>query len=257
MAKKFLILPLITLLLTSCLDLGEPSISSTMTVSVGDLSFEMIYVPEGSFTMGAYDKQISYAANDEYPEHKVSLGAFYICKTEITAAIWNAVMNDSLPGASLGLPATNISYNRLDSFITTLSRKTGYVFALPTEAQWEYAARGGADSRNNLYAGSDNINYVAVHDTTMAFPVARLTENSLGLYDMSGNVAEWCYDWYGKYSAEDQNMPTGPETGTYRVVRGGSYLSPAEDCRVSARSFASPDSVSPTIGFRLIFYPTN
>ena len=257
MSKKLILLSLITVMLSSCLDIDNPKISSSMTVTVGDLSFEMIYVPVGSFTMGAYDKQIPYAAKDEYPAHKVSLGAFYICKTEITAAVWNAVMNDTLNGANLGLPATGISYNQLDSFITILCRKTGFVFALPTEAQWEYAARGGADSKDYIYSGSDKISYVAVYDTTTAFPVAKLTENSLGINDMSGNVAEWCHDWYGAYSDKDQNMPTGPESGTYRVVRGGSYLSPAEDCRVSARSYASPDSVSPTIGFRLILYPKN
>ncbi|MCQ2344207.1 MAG: formylglycine-generating enzyme family protein [Paludibacteraceae bacterium] len=255
MKRILIILPFIALVLTSCLDIDEPSYSSSMTVKVGDLSFEMIYVKGGTFTMGAYDSQLLYARKDEKPAHKVTLGAFYICKTEITAAVWNAVMNDNLPGGNNFLPAAGVSYNRLDSFITTLSRKTGYVFALPTEAQWEYAARGGNDSGKFLYSGSDIIDNVAVYDTVMPFPVGRLGANALGLNDMSGNVAEWCYDWYDKYSDADQNIPYGPESGTYRVVRGGSYLSSPDDCRVSARSFASPDSVSPTIGFRLIAYP--
>ncbi|MBQ0007535.1 MAG: formylglycine-generating enzyme family protein [bacterium] len=252
--KRTFLLTIIVLTLTSCLDIEEPSSSSTMTVKIGDLSFEMVQVKAGSFTMGAYDKLLADASIDEKPAHKVSLGTFYICKTEITAAVWNAVMNDDLPGGNGKFPAAGISYNRIDSFVQTISRQTGFAFSLPTEAQWEYAARGGANGINYLYSGSDNINYVAVHDTTMAFPVGKLSENSLGLVDMSGNVAEWCYDWYGKYPEDEQNMPWGPETGTARVVRGGSYLSPDKDCRVSARSYANPDSVSPTIGFRLVLY---
>lgn len=255
MKKHLLLLPLLALLLTSCLDQDPPQFNSTLTVTIGDLSFDMVYVPTGTFTMGAYDKQLAYAKNDELPAHKVSLGAFYICRTEITAAVWNAVMHDSVPGGFSNSPAAGISYNQIDTFIKILISQTGYIFALPTEAQWEYAARGGSESYDFLYSGSDNIKNVAVNDTTMAFPVGKLAQNNLSVFDMSGNVAEWCYDWYGSYSSGDQNMPTGPEKGKYRVVRGGSYLSEPKDCRVSARSYAAPDSVSPTIGFRLIVYP--
>ena len=252
--KKLHYLLLLPLLLTSCLDVDGPSMASTQTISVGETSFRMIFVPSGSFTMGSYGSNAAQGREDEFPAHNVYVSSFYICETEITAAVWNAVMNDSLAGASAKFPAAKVSYTRVMEFISRLNQVTGRTFALPTEAQWEYAARGGADQKPYLYAGSDDIDIVAVYDTTMALPIGQHNANSIALYDMSGNVAEWCQDWYGPYSSSDQNMPTGPTTGTYRVVRGGSYLSSDRDCRVSSRSYAAPDSVSPAIGFRLVLY---
>ena len=148
----------------------------------------------------------------------------------------------------------NVSWNDIQEFITKLNAQTGKKFRLPTEAEWEYAARGGNQSKGYKYSGSNSISDVAWYDDNSGdktHPVGQKTPNELGIYDMSGNVWEWCQDWYGDYSSSSQTNPTGPSSGSYRVLRGGSWNNGARNCRVSNRGSYNPDSRSYRSGFRL------
>ena len=223
--------------------------------SVNGVDFTMVFVEGGTFTMGATSEQGEDADDDEYPTHSVTLSDYYIGETEVTQALWKAVMGNN-PSFFKGnsLPVENVSYNDVKEFITKLNQKTGKTFRLPTEAEWEYAARGGNKSKGYKYAGSNTIDDVAWYDDNSNFkthPVKTKQPNELGIYDMSGNVWEWCSDWYGDYTSEAQTNPQGPSSGSDRVARGGSWGSDARFCRVSLRYSGSPSSRANSLGFRL------
>ncbi|MGM9678477.1 MAG: formylglycine-generating enzyme family protein, partial [Bacteroidaceae bacterium] len=153
-------------------------------------------------------------------------------------------------------PAYNISYEDVQSFITKLNSMTGVQFRMPTEAEWEFAARGGNQSKGYTYSGSNTIDNVAWYPSnsgSKAHPVKQKLPNSLGIYDMSGNVFEWCSDWYGSdyYSSSPELDPTGPTTGSYRVKRGGGWLSSLTECRCACRSIMKPSYSNHFLGFRL------
>lgn len=152
------------------------------------------------------------------------------------------------------LPVESVSYEDVKTFITKLNEKTGKTFRLPTEAEWEYAARGGKKSKGYKYSGSNNIDDVAWYygnSNNKTHPVKTKRPNELGIYDMSGNVWEWCSDNYGAYSSSSQTNPTGPSSGSYRVDRGGSWHYNAGSCRVSTRFFSNPSDGYYYLGFRL------
>ena len=226
-----------------------------LVFTIDSVSFTMIYVPGGSFTMGATAEQGADAADEEKPTFDVSLTGFYIGETEVTQALWKAVVWDN-PSIFKGdqRPVESVSWYDCQLFIQRLNAKTGKKFRLPTEAEWEYAARGG-DSGGTKYAGSDNINSIAWYDKNAAnetHNVATKSPNSLGIYDMSGNVSEWCNDRYDKYSGYSQDNPKGPSYGDNNVCRGGSWISSAWGCRVSYRSDYVPSKSSRYyLGFRL------
>lgn len=229
---------------------------SIETFTVNGVSFKMVSVDGGTFTMGATEEQGTDYANHELPTHQVSLSSFYIGQTEVTQALWKAVMgnNPSSFGDDLNRPVADVSWNSCQTFITRLNEITGMQFRLPTEAEWEFAARGGIKSLGYKYAGSDNIDEVAWYKnngSSTTHPVASKSPNELGLYDMSGNVWEWCQDWYGGYTSSDQINPIGPNTGSSRIHRGGSTNSPASDCRVSTRDEYWPSSPNIYLGLRL------
>ena len=208
------------------------------TFTVNGIPFTMVYVEGGTFTMGATNEQAGLYDSDEQPAHKVTLSSFFICSTEVTQELWLEIMGSN-PSYRVGsnLPVEQVSWNDCQTFITMLNELTGMNFRLPTEAEWEYAARGGNKSLGYKYAGSNNINDIAWYSTNtngITKPVATKLPNELGLYDMSGNVYEWCYDWYGSYSTAQTN-PTGPATGTKRVSRGGCCGFASTYCRVSCR----------------------
>ncbi len=237
--------------------------SGTLRVNTGNavldrLVSNMVYVEGGTFTMGATSEQGSDADSDEKPAHSVTLSSYYIGKYEVTQAEWKAVMGSN-PSNFTGddnLPVECVSWNDCQEFIKKLNAKTGLKFRLPTEAEWEYAARGGNKSRGFKYAGSNNIADVAWYQgnngskTTHA--VGTKQPNELGLYDMSGNVWEWCGDWNGSYSSASQTNPMGASSGSDRVIRGGSWYSNARYCRVSRRNFNFPDCRSINLGLRLV-----
>ena len=229
------------------------------TFTVNGVSFEMVYVEGGTFDMGATTEQGSDAESDEKPVHSVTLDGYYIGKCEVTQELWEAVMGSN-PSHFKGAqnPVENVSWNDCQEFVSRLNSLTGRTFRLPTEAEWEYAARGGNKSRHYKYSGSGNIGYVAWYyknsgSTTHA--VGTQTANELGIYDMSGNVCEWCSDWYGGYSAGSQTNPQGPSSGSARVLRGGSWSDYARYCRVSYRYCGDPYDSYDGGGLRLVLVP--
>ena len=235
-----------------------PAPSKTYTVN--GVSFKMIEVEGGTFTMGSPDSD-SDAWNDEKPIHQVTLSSYCIGETEVTQALWQAVMgsNPSSITGDLQRPVEQVSWNDCQTFISKLKELTGENFCLPTEAEWEYAARGGNKSRGYLYSGSNAIGEVAWYwdnstDGTKA--VKTKQPNELGIYDMSGNVYEWCFDWYGEYSSSSQTNPIGPSSGSIRVLRGGSWCNYAKYSRVACRSNGSPDFSNNDRGLRLAISST-
>ena len=249
----------------------QPGEDGTLTFTVGDVSFKMVSVEGGTFEMGFFGGY-STESSSARPTHQVTLSSFSIGQTEVTQALWYAVMglkptadgNQWTSGRGLGdnFPAYYVSWEDCQEFITKLNVLTGQQFRLPTEAEWEFAARGGTKSKGYEYAGSDDLGEVGWYElnsksdyaprgTDAVSEVASMKPNELDLYDMSGNASEWCQDWYGSYTSEAQTNPTGPETGTYRVCRGGSWLSEWDYCEVWCRDYYKPTSRDAFIGLRL------
>lgn len=221
---------------------------------------DMVRVEGGPFMMGATSEQGSDADNDEKPAHRVALSSYYIGKYEVTQEQWKAVMGSN-PSYFKGAknPVEVVSWNDCQKFIKKLNQLTGLKFRLPTEAEWEYAARGGNKSKGYKYSGSNNLGDVAWYwnnSSSKTHEVGTKASNELGIYDMSGNVQEWCSDWYGYkyYSSSPSTNPTGPSLDTERVIRGGNWWDNANECRVSFRKDdnpSSPDCYSHTYGLRL------
>ncbi len=231
---------------------------SPETYMVGGTSFTMIPVQSGSFRMGATAEQGDDATEREKPSHQVTLTkSYYISSTEVTQALWLAVMgtNPSSFTGDLSRPVEQVSWNDCQTFIAKLNQMTGETFRLPTEAEWEFAARGGTSSEGYKYAGSNDIDDVAWYQGNAGgttHPVGTKRPNELGLYDMSGNVLEWCQDWYGAYTTDALVDPRGPETGSNRVYHSGCFDYPAHGCRVSFRYYSSPTYAgSNRLGLRL------
>lgn len=221
------------------------------TYHVNGVEFSMVAVEGGSFKMGGgrYDF--------EKPVHEVKLTSFSICQTEVTQELWEAVMGSN-PSNYKGLkfPVENVSWDDCQTFITKLNQMTGQHFRLPTEAEWEYAARGGNQSNGYAYSGSNSfreVGWCRDNSRGRTHVVATKAPNELGLYDMSGNVWEWCQDWGdGSYYASSPiNNPTGPSSGTTHIVRGGAWNDQQMDCRVEHRIGRKPTSTSELTGFRL------
>ena len=215
---------------------------------------EMIWVEGGTFTMGPNEGE--FYLDDQLPRHEVTLSGFYISKYLVTQKEWSAAMGSrSYPDFALGddKPAWALTWNDTQEYISKINAHTGKNYRLPTEAEWEYAARGGNKSQGYVYSGSNNIDevgwYSLNHDSELLHPIGQKKPNELGIYDMSGNAWEWCSDWYGSYTDAHQTNPPGP-TGIYRIIRGGSFDCSAFHSRNATRGHISPDtSVG---GFRLV-----
>jgi formylglycine-generating enzyme required for sulfatase activity len=224
--------------------------------TVNGVSFKMVAVKGGTFRMGAIKDMDSDAHSDESPVHSVTLSDYYIGETEVTQELWQVVMgsNPLYFTGNLQRPVERVSWNDCQTFISRLNSLTGKNFRLPTEAEWEYAARGGQKSKGYKYAGSNTLSDVAWYSdnsSSTTHDVKGKQANELGLYDMSGNVYEWCQDWFGTYSSSAQTNPTGPASGSYRVCRGGSWYSSAGGCRVSYRGIITPADCFTYLGLRL------
>jgi formylglycine-generating enzyme required for sulfatase activity len=224
------------------------------------VGIDMIFVHGGTFMMGGTSEQGDDCFDDEKPAHKVTLSDFYIGKYPVTQKQWVAVMgsNPSHFTSDLSLPVEQVRWNDAQEFIKKLNSMTGKQYRLPTEAEWEYAARGGAGSRGFKYAGSNNINKVAWYDGNSGkrtHPVGSKRPNELGIYDMSGNVWEWVNDWCGNYTAGAVTNPIGPASGSGRVFRGGGWGNVARGCRVSYRNSDTPGHRRNDFGFRLVLVP--
>ncbi len=224
--------------------------------TVNGVKFKMVDVEGGTFTMGV-------SGNSYMPAHQVTLSSFAISQTEVTQALWKAVMgsNPSYYIGNLNLPVENVSWNDCIAFIVKLNQMLpiyGYEFAMPTEAQWEFAARGGNKSHDYRYSGSDAINDVAWYKNNSGgstHVVMGKAPNELGLYDMSGNVAEWCADREAAYPTEPQTNPTGPTTGTNRILRGGTYNTVANSCQVTSRDYWNLGNKDKDLGLRIVLVP--
>lgn len=229
----------------------------TETITVNGVSFDMISVEGGTFMMGATPEQGDEALDKEKPVHRVTVSSFAMSQTEVTQELWQAVMGSN-PSHFTGdpkRPVELVSWNDCQTFIAQLNQLTGKRFRLPTEAEWEYAARGGNRYKVTRYAGSNNIDEVAWYDANSGnttHPVATKAPNELGLYDMTGNVWEWCQDWYALYCADDQTDPTGPETGNNRVLRGGCWNGGTNYDRISFRDNFRPSGSNSGGGLRLV-----
>ena len=241
-------------------------LSIVYTETVSGLSFDMVYVEGGTFRMGGTEEQGEDAWVGEKPVHSVTLSDYYIGKYEVTQGLWKAVMGtgveeqmekageSDLYGVGDDYPMYYVSWDEAQEFVSKLSELTGKNYVLPTEAQWEYAARGGVKSRGYKYSGSntiDDVAWYAGNSETAAHPVGTKLPNELGIYDMSGNVWEWCSDWYSDYSDVSQTDPTGPSSGSFRVFRGGSWFNSAGRCRVSNRHDGDPGYRTDNLGFRV------
>ena len=222
---------------------------------------EIQVIPPGkqeTFMMGCQDDECSWDGNDK-PVHQVMLSSYYINKYPITQLLWELVMGE-LPHINpadvcYDCPMQGISWDDAQDFITKLNQKTGKKYRLPTEAEWEYAARGGAKSKGYKYSGGNDIDVVAWYwdnANHKVHPVGTKAPNELGIYDMSGNIFEWCYDWYDDYTESSQTDPIGAALGEYRVMRGGSYGSTADRCRVAARYNHWPSYNNMGYGLRLV-----
>lgn len=217
----------------------------------------MVSVNGGTFTMGATFEQNDMAMSREYPTHTVTVPNFKISKYEVTQEQWKAVMSDN-PSVNIGdnRPVDNVSWNDCQRFISRLNELTGKNYRLPTEAEWEFAARGGNHTQNCIYSGSDYAESVAWHNGNSGnttHDVGQKQPNELEIYDMSGNVFEWCSDFYGNYSYDDQYDPTGPgsSSSNQHVGRGGGYNLGHKLCRVSGRTPGKADYRSNSLGLRL------
>lgn len=226
----------------------------------------MVRVEGGTYTMGATAEQGAEANSDEKPAHAVKISSFWICRYEVTQAEWEAVMGRN-PSRFKGekRPVENVSWNQCQQFVLKLNQRSNKTFRMPTEAEWEYAARGGKKTKAFKYAGSNDISQVAwdrnqCYYKTESNPnygthnVGTKMPNGLGIYDMSGNVFEWCSDWYASqsYSIGTKRDPKGINSGNFKVNRGGSWYKFPKSCRVSCRNCDRPEYRSHNLGLRLV-----
>lgn len=242
--------------LLRCIGVVEPPAEDIHIIVADGVTIDMVRVAGGTFMMGGTYEQGTDAESDEKPTHEVTLSSFYIGVYEVTQELWTAIMGSN-PSYFSGtnLPVENVTWNDCQAFIEKLNTATGKTFRMPTEAEWEYAARGGHKSKGYKYSGSDNIDDVAWYGSNAKLSthtVGSKAPNELGIYDMSGNVFEWCQDWYGSYSSDAQTNPTGPGNGSGRITRGGGYDTSTPYCRCSFRLFKSPDATNKNYGLRLV-----
>ena len=247
------------------------STNQGFTEDAWGINMKLIWVEGGEFMMGCTSEQ-SGCDSDEQNVRSVTVDGFYIGMLEVTQAQWEKVMGTSISqqrnkaNSSLSLcgvgsdyPMYYVSWEEATEFCRLLSNKTGRTYTLPTEAQWEYAARGGKKNEETKYAGSNMIDAVAWYkdnSDSSTHPCGTKRANTLGIYDMSGNVYEWCKDWYsGSYASDNTNNPTGPSSGFSRVNRGGSWSVSAGKCRVANRYNNSPDYRDSNLGFRVVLIP--
>jgi formylglycine-generating enzyme required for sulfatase activity len=243
--------------------ISKYNVNVSQTLFVEEFGIELILVEGGTFLMGHNGRD-----NSCKPAHQVSLESFYIGKVPVTRAQWYAVYGKKSI-KNMDEPIVSVSWNEAINFIKILNAKSKFLFRLPTEAEWEFAAKGGNKSMGYWYAGSNDPDIVAwtksnsnlkSDENSRAFSISRLYSvhkvakrmpNELGIYDMSGNVWEWCYDFYGPYNSSEERNPTGPLTGDYRVRRGGSWDYDQIYSLAEARSGYRPYAKNVDIGFRL------
>lgn len=232
-------------------------------IMIGDYQIVMMRVEGGQFTMGATLQQ-GGDNEDERVVHSVRLDSYYMAQIPVTQELWQAVMGTKIlmwqsadHDQNKNLPVVNVSWNECSLFVEKLNALTSREFRLPTEAEWEYAAKGGVNGRMNgfKYSGGNNLHNVSWNEDNSGGQVQKVAQkkpNELGIYDMSGNVWEWCSDWYASYPKGQVDNPKGPDFGEKKVCRGGSWASKGRECRISIRESEYPNEGGPDIGFRLV-----
>lgn len=226
---------------------------------ITELLAQMIYVEGGTFQLGCLEPIDSLCTEYEKPVQKIKLSSYYIAQHEVTQLLWLELMGyNPNPFKNNKFPVANVSWNETQEFIKKLNHLTNLKFALPTEAQWEYAAKGGSKSKNTVFAGHKDVKKVAWYKENangMYHVVGTLHPNELNLFDMNGNVWEWCSDYYSPYTPENKENPTGPSSGNTRVYRGGSWLDNLNYTRITSRNSGNPNQKMNCLGFRLVLIP--
>ena len=236
-----------------------PDSLQTLTYEVNGVPIQMQRVEGGSFVMGATPDQHDPDTYTDKPAHLVFLSPYYMATTEVTNRLWRAVMSEKEMLELSGYPEHPVSFvnwHEAQRFVRRLDSITGMPFRLPTEAEWEFAARGGVKSKHYRFAGGDipdSIGWLYSVAGNWTHPVGRKQPNELGLYDMTGNVAEWCQDLYGPYQLSTTPDPCGADTGSFRIVRGGSYDEAKANCHLSVRRWYEPETSVGYIGLRVAF----
>ena len=229
------------------------------TFSVDGVEFKMVFVEGGTFLMGATPDQVNEAFSVEKPAHEVTVDDFYIGETEVTQKLWKEVMGiDPSYDKGFNKPVEQVSWDDCQVFVRKLNRLTGKTFRLPTEAEWEYATRGGKKSLGYKFSGSiylDDVAWWSDNSDGTTHAIKQKRPNELGIYDMAGNVSEWCQDYFDFYNSSPQRNPTGLANGELCVVRGGSYCTDEKNSRVSCRGFLKPSIRHKCIGLRLAMKP--
>lgn len=248
---------------------GSAQQGQNYTETAFGINMRMVYVEGGTFTMGCTGDQSNECENNESPNRVTTVGSFYIGMLEVTQSQWEKVMGtsiyqqrdkantSSIYGAGADYPMYYVSWEEAKEFCARLSRQTGKTYSLPTEAEWEYAARGGKKNEGAKYSGGWSIDDVAWYygnSDNSTHMCGTKRPNVLGIYDMSGNVLEWCEDWYGTYLNYDSDNPKGASSGSDRVLRGGSWSHSARYCRVATRYIGSPGYRNSIIGFRVVVH---
>lgn len=237
-------------------DCGADNIMAGAFIFKVVVEMSMAFVRGGVFRMGCTDEQGDDCYSGERPAHEVTLGDFYIGRYEVTQAQWTYIMGDN-PSVFKGddRPVENVSWHDVQEFIVRLNGQSAHKYRLPTEAEWEYAARGGAYGKKYQYSGGqrcDEAGWCRRNAGGATHNVGAKQPNELGIYDMCGNVWEWCSDWHEAYSASARVNPAGPDTGTRRVNRGGSWYDDDRHCRLTIRNADRPESADARLGFRLV-----
>lgn len=254
------------LILSFSLFLSSNMRAQDSIVTLGDnVAIDLVWVEGGSFIMGNNEtpKGVKLTYEESSPEHRVTVDGFFIGRFEVTQGQWKAVMGDN-PSRFAGndsLPVETVSWEEAQQFVTLLSQMTGKRFRLPYEAEWEYAARGGNKGRGLPYAGFvratlDTSCWYCVNSKGCTHTVGSRMPNELGLFDICGNVAEWCQDWVDAYTAEEAVNPHGPREGEHKVLRGGHYSSTSATCTVYDRSWYIPTGKNETFGLRVVMEPS-
>ncbi|MBQ4394661.1 MAG: formylglycine-generating enzyme family protein [Paludibacteraceae bacterium] len=257
---RYLIILLFLLLLlplSAKKQFSVPDSLRTLHIDVHGVSITMQRVEGGSFVMGATPDQYDPDTYTDKPAHLVFLSPFYIATTEVTNRLWRAVMNEREMLDLSGYPehpVSFVSWHQAQVFVRRLDSITGMPFRLPTEAEWEFAARGGEQTKHFRFAGAneaDTVGWLFPIAGQWTHPVACKRPNEIGLYDMTGNVAEWCQDLYGPYQLSTRPDPCGADTGSFRIVRGGSYDNCIANSHLSVRQWYEPETAVGYIGFRV------
>ena len=234
-----------------------PDSLQVLRIQVGELAFDMQKIEGGLFIMGGTPEQHNEVISTDLPTHTVSLHTYYIGTTEVTQDLWQAIMPEWYISDEWNIPnqpITDITWYDCQEFIRRLNNITGLPFRLPTEAEWEFAARGGNISRGYRFAGGNKIEDVSWGLSNAGFRKHNVGErkpNELGLYDMTGNVSEWCSDWYGMYYLGTEPNPQGAKEGELKIVRGGSFDNCKDNSYLSRREYYNPNEAMNYCGFRL------